>query len=53
MEAIMKRSTINSVIYTIPNDLAIYYGEFDTKEAADERCENLNKKWEEYFRKQK
>ena len=42
-----------SVIYTIPNDLAIYYGEFDTKEAADERCENLNKKWEEYFRKQK
>ena len=38
-----------SVIYTIPNDLAIYYGEFDTKEAADERCERLNKKWEECF----
>ena len=38
-----------SVIYTVPNDLAIYYGRFDTKEAADERCEELNEKWEEYF----
>ena len=37
------------VTYSIPNDLAIYYGPFDTKEAADERCENLNKKWEKYF----
>lgn len=34
-----------SVIHTVPNDLAIYYGIFDTKEAADEGCENLNKKW--------
>lgn len=42
-----------SVAYTIPNDLAIYYGEFDTKEAADERCAKLNKKWEKYFREQK
>lgn len=39
-----------SVIHTVPNDLAIYYGKFDTKEAADERCEELNEKWEEYFR---
>lgn len=38
-----------SVIYTIPNDVAIYYGTFDTKEAADERCAKLNKKWEECF----
>ena len=38
-----------SVIYTVPNDLAIYYGRFDTKEAADERCEELNKEWKEYF----
>lgn len=37
------------VIHTIPNDLAIYYGTFDTKEAADERCEKLNKMWEECF----
>ena len=37
------------VIHTIPNDLAIYYGKFDTKEAADERCEELNKEWKEYF----
>lgn len=42
-----------SVIHTVPNDLAIYYGTFDTKEAADERCENLNKKWEKYFGEQK
>ena len=38
-----------SVIHTVPNDLAVYYGRFDTKEAADERCEGLNKMWEEYF----
>ena len=38
-----------SVIHFIPNDLAIYYGKFDTKEAADERCEKLNKMWEECF----
>lgn len=38
-----------SVIHTIPNNVAIYYGTFDTKEAADERCANLNKEWEEYF----
>lgn len=42
-----------SVIHIVPNSLAIYYGTYDTKEAADERCESLNKKWEEYFRKQK
>ena len=42
-----------SVIHTVPNDLAVYYGKFDTKEAADERCEKLNKKWEEYFGEQK
>ena len=34
-----------SVIHTVPNDSAIYYGTFDTKEAADERCAKLNKKW--------
>lgn len=38
-----------SVIHTVPNDLAVYYGRFDTKEAADERCEELNKEWKEYF----
>lgn len=42
-----------SVIYTVPNNLAVYYGRFDTKEAADERCEELNEKWEEYFGEQK
>lgn len=42
-----------SVIHVVPNDLAVYYGRFDTKEAADERCKNLNKKWEEYFGEQK
>lgn len=42
-----------AVIYTIPNDVAIYYGTFDTKEATDERCANLNKKWEECFGEQK
>ena len=42
-----------SVIHIVPNDVAIYYGKFDTKEAADERCENLNKKWEKYVREQK
>lgn len=35
-----------SVIYTVPNDLAVYYGRFDTKEAADEHCAELNKIWE-------
>jgi len=40
-----------SVIYTIPNNAAIYHGTFDAKEAADERCAELNKKWEEYFNK--
>ena len=34
-----------SVIRTIPNDLAVYYGRFDTKEAADKHCAKLNKKW--------
>ena len=42
-----------SVIHIIPNDLAVYYGKFDTKEAADERCEKLNEEWEEYFGGQK
>ena len=42
-----------SVIHIIPNDLAVYYGKFDTKEAADERCEELNKEWKEYFGEQK
>ena len=42
-----------SVIHIIPNELAVYYGKFDTKEAADERCAKLNKKWEEYFGEQK
>ena len=42
-----------SVIHIIPNDLAVYYGKFDTKEAADERCEGLNKMWEEWFGEQK
>lgn len=42
-----------SVIHTVPNDLAIYYGVFDTKEAADERCEKLNEEWEEHFGEQK
>ena len=37
------------VIYTIPNNVAVYYGTFDTKEAAEERCANLNKEWKEYF----
>lgn len=36
-----------SVIHVVPNDLAVYYGRFDTKEAADERCEELNKMREE------
>ena len=39
-----------SVIHTIPNDDAIYYGTFDAKEKAEERCEELNKEWKEYFR---
>lgn len=38
-----------SVIHIIPNELAVYYGKFDTKEAADERCEKLNEEWEEHF----
>ena len=42
-----------SVIHIIPNDLAVYYGKFDTKEAADEHCEKLNEEWEEYFGEQK
>lgn len=42
-----------SVIHVVPNDLAVYYGKFDTKEAADERCEGLNKMWEEWFGEQK
>ena len=42
-----------SVIHVVPNDLAVYYGTFDTKEAADERCVELNEKWEEYFGEQK
>ena len=41
-----------SVIHVVPNDLAVYYGRFDTKEAADERCEGLNKMWQEYFGEQ-
>lgn len=41
------------VIRTVPNDVAIYYGRFDTEEAADERCAELNKKWEKYFGEQK
>lgn len=41
------------VIHIVPNDLAIYYGKFDTKEAADECCEKLNKTWEECFGEQK
>lgn len=35
-----------SVIYTVPNNSAIYHGTFDTKEAADERCAKLNQRWE-------
>lgn len=42
-----------SVIHIIPNDAAIYHGTFDTKEAADERCVNLNKEWEGCFEEQK
>ena len=34
-----------SVIHVVPNDLAVYYGRFDTKEAADKHCAKLNKKW--------
>lgn len=41
------------VIHIVPNDLAVYYGKFDTKEAADECCEKLNKTWEECFGEQK
>lgn len=41
------------VIYTIPNNVAVYYGTFDTKEAAEERCVKLNKEWEEYFGEKK
>ena len=42
-----------SVIHTVPNSVAIYYGKFDMEEAADECCEKLNKKWEECFGEQK
>lgn len=42
-----------SVIHTIPNNVAVYYGTFDAKEKAEERCEELNKEWEEYFGEQK
>lgn len=38
------------VIYTIPNDTAIYHGTFDTKEAAEERCAKLNQRWENFMR---
>lgn len=38
-----------TIIYTIPNNAAIYYGTFDAKEKAEERCEELNKEWKEYF----
>lgn len=38
-----------SVIHTVLNDLAVYYGTFDAKEKAEERCEELNKEWKEYF----
>lgn len=39
-----------SVIHTIPNNTAIYYGTFDTKEAADEHCTKLNQRWENFIR---
>ena len=39
-----------SVIRTIPNDVAIYYGKFDTEETADERCAELNKTWNNLIR---
>lgn len=42
-----------SVIHTIPNNVAVYYGTFDAKEKAEERCEELNKEWQEYFGEQK
>ena len=42
-----------SVIHTVPNDLAVYYGRFDTKEAADKCCEKLNEEWEEHFGEKK
>lgn len=35
-----------SVIHVVHNDLAVYYGRFDTKEAADEHCAEPNKTWE-------
>lgn len=38
------------VIYTIPNNTAIYHGTFDTKEAAEERCAKLNQRWENFVR---
>lgn len=38
-----------SVIYTTLNNTAIYRGTFNTKEAAEEHCAKLNKKWEEFF----
>lgn len=38
-----------SVIYAFLNKAAIYHGTFDTKEAAEEHCAKLNKKWEEFF----
>lgn len=44
-DGIYKEINHYSVIHTIPHDLAVYYGRFDTKEAADERCAKLNKKW--------
>lgn len=37
------------VIYTIPNNTAVYHGTFDTKEAAKEHCAKLNKKWVVHF----
>lgn len=42
-----------SVIHAVPNNLAVYYGTFDTKEAADERCVELNKTWEGHFGEKK
>ena len=34
-----------SVIHVVPNDLAVYYGRFDTEEEADKHCAKLNKEW--------
>lgn len=42
-----------SARYTAVDGFTVHYGIFDTKEAADERCAKLNKKWEECFGEQK